>query len=341
VSGAAIALCRDWRDLAPEAALALVNREVRAWQAGLDWDVRDAWRVIEPARRSGQLPGFVLPARGESMSTGWTSFLLHHDCLQVMALVAGERHETQALVDAILESGEASRAASALFCVRNAAPGLSGLLRERGFRVEIYRYMVRHLDDRDLIGGDLTRPGIDGLATAHASTFRVWRDDTDAVAELCGDAYADSRDVRAFALHGDAAEWREYVAGLVRGPGCGLFNPAASPIASASDGRPELRAAAMVTTIGAGVAHLAQMAVRPACQGKGLGRSLVRTAIAAARRQGCRLMTLLVADSNTRARGLYQGLGFRPRSSFVVALADQPRVSTSFALATGGDNTRR
>jgi ribosomal protein S18 acetylase RimI-like enzyme len=325
VSGAAIALCRDWRDLAPETATALVDREVRAWQEGLDWDVRDAWRVIEPARRSGQLPGFVLPARGASTPTGWTSFLLHHDCLQVMTLAAGERQETQSLVDAILESDEAARASSALFCVRDAAPGLSGLLRDRGFRVEHYQYMVRQLDDRDLIRDGQTAAEVDGFGRSHAGTFRAWRDDTDAVAELCADAYADSSDVRAFALHGDADEWREYVAGLVRGPGCGLFNPAASPIAPASGGRRELEAAAMITTIGAGVAHLAQMAVRPARRGRGLGRSLVRTAIAAARRQGFRLMTLLVADSNTRARGLYEGRGFRPRSSFVVALRDQPR----------------
>jgi ribosomal protein S18 acetylase RimI-like enzyme len=161
------------------------------------------------------------------------------------------------------------------------------------------------------------------------------------MAELCGDAYADSPDVRAFALHGAPEEWREYVGGLVRGPGCGVFSPAASPIAPVSDDRRALHAAAMITTIGVGVSHVAQMAVRPALRGRGLGRSLMRTAMAAARRQGTGLMTLLVADGNTRARCLYESLGFRPQSSFVVALRDQPRVSTSFALATGGDSTRR
>jgi ribosomal protein S18 acetylase RimI-like enzyme len=330
MNGTAVSLCRDWRDLAPATATALVNREMRAWREELHWDVREAWRVIEPARRAGQLPGFVLPVDEGSAPTAWTSFLLHHECLQVMALTASDRQQTAALVDAILESADASRAESVMFCVRDAAPGLSGLLRERGFRVEVYHYLLRRLDDRDLT-----------FDTAHTRTFRTWRADTEAMAELCGHAYADSRDVRAFALHGNADEWREYVAGLVRGPGCGVFNPAASSVAPASDGSRELHAGAIVTTIAEGVTHVAQMAVRSAYRGRGLGRSLVRAAIAAARHQGSGLMTLLVADGNTRARGLYERLGFGPRSSFVVALRDQPRVSTSLALATGGDSTRR
>ena len=67
---------------------------------------------------------------------------------------------------------------------------------------------------------------------------------------------------------------------------------------------------------------------------------MVTTAMAAAHRDGCRMMTLLVASGNTPAVRLYEGLGFEDRASFLVAMKDQPRVSTSLALATGGESTR-
>ena len=87
-------------------------------------------------------------------------------------------------------------------------------------------------------------------------------------------------------------------------------------------------------------AHIAQMAVAPEARGQGLGRAIVGGAMDAAAASGCRAMTLLVAASNTKAVRLYEGLGFSDRGAFVVATRTQPRVSTSFELATGGDSTR-
>lgn len=55
-----------------------------------------------------------------------------------------------------------------------------------------------------------------------------------------------------------------------------------------------------------GVALLGPLAVAPDCQGRGIGSSLVRTAIAAARRRGAVRM-LVLGDS-----GYYGRFGFRP-----------------------------
>ena len=95
----------------------------------------------------------------------------------------------------------------------------------------------------------------------------------------------------------------------------------------------------MTTEIAPGVAHIAQMAVAPNHQGRGLGRTLVTAAMAAASAT-CRRMTLLVAESNQSAVRLYESVGFRDVGMFLVAMRDQPRVSTSLALATGGESTR-
>lgn len=316
-------ICRDWRDAPSEQATTLVAAEVKAWRDELSWDVRSAWNVVEPARRAGQLPGFLL-SRSADADCGWTAFLRHRDTLQVMALVSRTADDTAVLADAVLASREAEDCDSVLVCVRDAAAGLPHVLIDRGFAVEVYRYLT-----------------ID-LAAGHprSADLRVWHNDEEAVARLCQRAYADSMSLRAFARTGHLEDWREYVNGLVRGPGCGEFDIDASfvsgPVRSQA-----LRGAVLITTIAPRIAHVAQMVVEPEWRGRGLGSRLMRSAMGAAAARGSERMTLLVAAGNSAAVAIYERLGFTDRATFVVAHRDQPRVSTSFALATGGESTRR
>ena len=96
-----------------------------------------------------------------------------------------------------------------------------------------------------------------------------------------------------------------------------------------------------MTRIDSDVAHMAQMAVAPESQRQGLARAIVTASMYAARADGCRAMTLLVASSNVPAVRLYEHLGFSDHGAFVVATKTQPRLSTSLALATGGERTLR
>lgn len=52
------------------------------------------------------------------------------------------------------------------------------------------------------------------------------------------------------------------------------------------------------------------LAVDPAVQGRGIGRSLLEAGIAMAGERGARKVTLRVLGGNTRARSLYEGCGF-------------------------------
>jgi ribosomal protein S18 acetylase RimI-like enzyme len=52
------------------------------------------------------------------------------------------------------------------------------------------------------------------------------------------------------------------------------------------------------------------LAVAPGFQGRGLGRALLRGAVAEARRRGARRLTLRVLGSNSAARALYESSGF-------------------------------
>lgn len=57
--------------------------------------------------------------------------------------------------------------------------------------------------------------------------------------------------------------------------------------------------------------HIIRLAVAPAYRGKGLGRILIADAIALAVKSGTPTISLNVYGSNTRARRLYEELGFR------------------------------
>ena len=316
-------VCEDWRGLPAQDAVALVAAEVRVWRRRLDWDVSRAWSLIEPARAAGHLPGFV--ARDSAgRVTGWTCFLVHRDCLQVAILVAESCEVTSALVDGIVSSAEAACATSFALSVRDAAPGLREALTAQGIAVTTYRYL----------GMESLTPAAD-----QASNLRRWQgDDVDRMARLCARAYARSHDVRAFAVDGTPDEWSDYVTGLVTRPGGGSFLPDASFAAGTEAG--ELDAAVITTELAPRTSHIAQLAVDPEARRRGLGRTLMRSAMSRAAAIGYTRMTLLVAKANTPAARLYDQLGFRDYAAFVVAAIGQPRRSTSIALATIGDSAR-
>ena len=307
--------CHDWRTCSADDATALVQAEVRAWRQTLRWDVAEAWSVLEPARRAGHLPGLI--AYDEAgRPAGWTAYLPHNAHLQVMALVAHDDNTATALADGILASAEARSCRSVIFCVRDMTPGLAGILRHRRFDVDIYRYLVKDLAD--------VKPAAQAVAR--------WREDEEAMAELCRAAYRDGAGVRAFAPDGTLSEWRQYIATLVQGTACGWFLPELSfVVPSRPGGGPpgsparRLDACLMLTDLGTGAVHIAQLAVDPAARGRGLGRQLVSSAIAEAGRFYDQV-SLLVSGANGPAARLYESFGFRDHATFIVASRSTPIV---------------
>jgi ribosomal protein S18 acetylase RimI-like enzyme len=308
--------CEDWR-LAPAAVVEpLVDVERGAWLHDLDWDVRIAWYAVEPARRAGTLAGF-LARDADGNVVGWTAFLLHRRSIQVLAFVAPAEATTAALVDAILGSHERAAADTVLFCVRSAAAALPDVLRSRGFRVEPYRYLSAAL-----------RPGVAGSAP-----LRKWAGDSERLAALLAKAYATAGTTRAFAPHGSAAEWTEYVVTLLTTTGCGRFVPSLSFVSPSTRGN-ELAGAVIVTDIAPGTSHVAQIAVDPSARGQGLARGLLTAAMSTALSMGYARMTLLAADSNYAALSLYEQAGFQDRARFIVAIAEDDEARSTVGLAS-------
>jgi GNAT superfamily N-acetyltransferase len=58
--------------------------------------------------------------------------------------------------------------------------------------------------------------------------------------------------------------------------------------------------------------HVSDIVVRAEAEGRGVGRALMAAAETWARGRGYRLLSLHVFEANTRARAMYEHLGYRP-----------------------------
>jgi len=289
----------DWRAASADDVQRLYAAETARWRRDLGWDISTQWPVVESARAAGTLPGWIARSPAGEVR-GWSFHLLHRDTLQVGALASDAPETTRQLLAAIRSSPEAGSAGDLLIFGYHQAPGLAACLEPLGYQVQSYRYLEKSLDTP--------------VAPAAPALRSFERADAPGIAALLAAAYPAVDPVRPFARTGHRDDWVEYVAQLIFGRGCGDFEPSLSPVSPGEEG--SLAGAALVTRIAPGVAHLAQVAVHPVVRGRRVGRSLIDAAAAAARRQGCARLTLLVSDCNEPARQLYGRLGFVETAAF-------------------------
>jgi ribosomal protein S18 acetylase RimI-like enzyme len=284
---------------------------------------------VEVARLAGRLPGLVArDTRGRIC--GWTFYLLHNGVLEIGALQSTSRAVTAALLGGALASSEARGRSSVVLFAYSDAPALAAQLRARAFAVERYLYLSAALSR---LPAAPRAAGCEPRGYDHARHAM-------GVVDLLAAAYSPFERARPFVRGGQPRHWAEYLAQLMTTNGCGQFLAGASFVAS-SAASAAVAGATLATRLAADTVHLAQIAVRPEAQGHGMARCLMGATLEAARAHGLTRATLLVGEGNTRARQLYERLGFLAAASFVSAVCDQPRRSSIVALETGGAMTLR
>lgn len=292
----------DWRHHASETLAPLLAAEADRWRRLLYWETGGIWQGVERARRAGVLPGFLATAP-DGQIAGWSFHARQGRQVQIGGLTAGSPETTEELLDAVWRSPETQAAETALVFGPFAAPGMERALAHRGADVDRYRYLARD---------------IPGAPTPRDSTLtRPWR---------CGDlagtvgvlAAAHGPDkARPFAPDGRPADWMAYVDHLLNTGGCGDFDAALSRAVDGAAG--QMDGVALVTRLGPATVHLAQLAVRPGVQRRGVGSRLLSAVVAAAAASGAIRLTLLVGARNTRAVRLYERWGFVETSVFLSA----------------------
>ena len=128
------------------------------------------------------------------------------------------------------------------------------------------------------------------------------REDLPRLVELLGMLFAQEAD-----FVPDAGRQERGLAALLDDPGAGS-------ILVAREGGQVLGMVVLLHTVstaeGGRVAWLEDLVLAPECRGRGIGRALLRHAIATARAQGLLRLTLLTDADNARARALYASEGF-------------------------------
>jgi len=310
---------RDWRTLSSAQVEPLYQSEIARWDAVLHWDTRANWRLVEAARAAGTLPGVVVHDASGAVQ-GWAFYLLHRDALQVGALVCRSPAATGAVLGAMLDSAEPGTASSITLFTFADAPALTGELRQGGFAISHYRYLQRSLAAEAIVAQD-ARPALPNVVRAgRATESRRWQPgDLVPVAKLLARAYGAPDASRPFVRRGRSEDWIEYVEQLVTTRGCGVFLPEATVIGESLEG---VDAVVLATRLGAGTAHLAQVAVEPAAQRSGRGRRILSAALTNLRSADYVRATLLVSAANGAANGLYEQLGFVETGRFIAAVRD-------------------
>jgi ribosomal protein S18 acetylase RimI-like enzyme len=270
-------------------------RECTRWHVELGWDLARDWAAVDPARQTGQLPGWV--ARDIDGRARGCAFGVDGPAgRQIAAVIAGDRASAEGLFHAAIHDGEPG---GILAFVRTDAVVTADVWRAHGFAVQPYAYLVAPTVARPALGSSWEAS--DRLATA----------------QLLERAYATDTTLRPFARRGTPDEWLDYLDALTLRPGCGVFSPAASVVLRTGD---EVIGVALVTAIGATTAHLAQLAVTPEARGRGWAARLVAAARAnAARVLGASRLSLLVSSANTPALTVYRRAGFVHAGDFLTA----------------------
>ena len=298
-------LC-DWRDLPVSTVRPLQDAERNRWVTTLAWDLAGPLEIIEDARASGYLPGFVA-LDDDGAPLGWTYFILHDGMLQIGGLTASRPSVVRALLDAVLASPEAALARRLSCFIYPGCDGVASAFARQRFTVNESLYL-----QRDITGFDAPTGRREDTHRGRRDSVRPWRDeDLAGLIRLLEATYQGVPGADCFAPDGRRDQWVHYASQLVRTPACGAFDPGLSIVVPEIAGMQLPVAAAVIATrVGPSTVHIAQLAVAPSRQRQGLAETLVSEVMARAAAGGCTRITLMVDARNHAARALYTRLGF-------------------------------
>jgi ribosomal protein S18 acetylase RimI-like enzyme len=283
----------------------LLDEEAAHWEEELLWDYSEVSDAVASGIDRKALTGRVLEdAHGPA---AYCYYIQEGGRAVVGSLFARrsrrERGYEGALLDDVLGEALAASENDRVECqtLFSTSAAAEARFERAGFSSRARHYLVLSLDSLE-------------PAPAPPPPFRpIKREDFARVADIIYRSHKGSLDAALNMTYGSPAHCRHFVETLVMRGGCGRFEPEASFVAEEA-GRPI--GVLIASRLSPSNGHICQVSVSPDGQGRGLGSSLVRAALASFRRQGLRSASLSVTVENRRAYQLYERLGFRLRKAF-------------------------
>lgn len=300
----------DLSRVRPAELKSLWAREVRLWRDKLDWDVAGAMSALERALDRGGLTGKAVRCGG--VAAAYAHYVVEGDRGVISGLVASPSFRGPqvgaAIVDAIVEELDRRRVRriESQFIFFD-SPWLSSCFEEHGFQTHW----------REFLRLSLSRPRPQHQPSNHVVVLPWSAWNLSEMASLMEQAHRGGVDAAMNELYRTSDGCRILLNNIIRQRGCGRSLTEASSIARerTTDAPAGF---AIVTEIGRHHGHLAQVAVAPEFQGRGVGHRLLAHTIARLSELGLDSLSLMVSAGNERALRLYRSMGFETSYRFPV-----------------------
>ena len=293
------------------------RRELALWRDRLSWDVTSAVTAFRRALDHGGVLGKAVRCGSSTAAYGYFLVESGRGVLTGLAIAPEWRGRDVGplLVRAML--GElrlrgVSRIESQFVSFQ--APWLVSCFEAEGFET-----FVREFRRRPLTAGRFRASAApEGDDFVHRS-WKSWN--LTEASSIMHSAHAAGIDARMNELYRSSEGCRSLLTSVLRHRGCGAAILDASSVAR--DPRSDRAAGfAVVTETSVRKAHLAQLAVAPDCQGRGLGRRILSRVIERLSDMGYEGLSLMVSRENHRALDLYRSMGFELVIAFPVFSRD-------------------
>jgi ribosomal protein S18 acetylase RimI-like enzyme len=314
----------DLRHFSANSLRPVLDAEVKLWNERLRWDYRASSDLLLQYLDSRVLPGYVAIEDGRISGYVFCIYEEHKAVIGDAFAIAGRSAQTAnevecRLLDHIIEllthSPGIERIESQLLLHRHGSH--DEVFNRAGFQIFARLFMQRDLTpsfstlwQSDLLHSRPPKPLPPGLE------IRTWReDDFTPAGRLIAACYEDHIDSHINDQYRSTAGSLRFLHNVVRFPGCGTFDPAASKVVVKTATK-ELTALVLCSRVRNDTAHITQICVAKEHRGLGLATLLLKTAAAELRKRRYTTLTLTVTEGNMEAVSLYQTQGFHIKHTF-------------------------
>ncbi len=307
----------DLDSVRPSELEGFFRRELALWRDRLSWDVSSAVTSFRRALERGGVSGKAVRCGSSTAAYGYFLVESGRGVLTGLAVAPEWRGRdvgpllVRAMIREIALRG-VSRIESQFLSFD--APWLAPCFEAEGFETFVREFRRLRLKGRDARGR--SRP------PRSPFIYRSWRSwNLTEASSLMQSAHVSGIDARMNELYRSSEGCRSLLTSVLRHRGCGSAILDVSAVAR--DSRTDRAVGfAVVTETSPRKAHLAQLAVAPEYQGRGLGRRILSRVIDRLQEMSYDGLSLMVSRENHRALDLYRSMGFELSIAFPVFSRD-------------------
>ncbi len=306
----------DLDSVLPSELEGFFRRELALWRDRLSWDVSSAVTSFRRALERGGVSGKAVRCGSATAAYGY--FLVESGRGVLTGLAVAPEWRGRDIGPVLVRAMIREIALRGVLRIESQflsfdAPWLVPCFEEEGFET-----FVREFRRLRLNAGSSQPERSASRLTADPFVYRSWKSwNLTEASSVMQSAHVSGVDARMNELYRSSEGCRSLLTSVLRHRGCGSAILDASSVAR--DARTERAVGfAVVTETSPRKAHLAQLAVVPDCQGRGLGRRILTRVIGRLREMGYDGLSLMVSRENHRALDLYRSMGFELTIAFPV-----------------------